>query len=57
MRKVVDDPGATAPSPFRFEGSVSYTEDHSFTLTASSRGADSATFFRALAGHRSHVCS
>lgn len=50
VRKVVDDPGATAPSPFRFEGSVSYTEDHSFTLTASSRGADSATFFRAATG-------
>jgi uncharacterized repeat protein (TIGR01451 family) len=50
VRKVVDDPDATAPTAFRFEGNVSYTEDRSFTLNASAREAGAATFYRAATG-------
>ncbi len=50
VRKVVDDPDATAPSPFTFEGNVSYTSDHTFTLNASGRDVGAATFYRAETG-------
>jgi len=50
VRKVVDDPAATTPNDFRFEGNVSYTSDRSFTLTASAGRDDAATFHRAATG-------
>jgi hypothetical protein len=46
VRKVVDDPDATAPTDFRYEGNVSYTADHSFTLRASHGTPASETFHR-----------
>ena len=50
VRKVVDDPDATATTGFRYTGNVSYTSDHSFTLSASHGHPASATFYRAETG-------
>ncbi|MDA0183424.1 DUF11 domain-containing protein [Solirubrobacter phytolaccae] len=47
VRKVVDDPDATASQDFGFTGNISYTEDHHFTLSASDGRPAEETFYRA----------
>ncbi|MBF6620306.1 MAG: hypothetical protein ITG02_08765 [Patulibacter sp.] len=50
VRKVIDGPEVTSPQPFRFIGNVSYTADHSFSLSAASGKPASATFYRGAIG-------
>jgi len=50
VRKVVDDPEVTSNQDFRFTGNISYTTDHSFTLSARDGQPASQTFFRAATG-------
>jgi uncharacterized repeat protein (TIGR01451 family) len=50
VRKVVDDPDVTSNQDFRFTGNISYTVDHSFTLSARNGTPDADTFFRAATG-------
>src|SRR5262249_24119724 len=43
--------GANAdPQPFTFKGNISYTADHTFTLSAGSNNPASMTFYRAATG-------
>jgi len=50
VRKVVDAPGGTAAQTFTFEGNISYTEDHTFSLTASPGSPASMEFIRGAGG-------
>jgi hypothetical protein len=50
VRKVVDDPAATSPTTFTYQGSISYTEDHTFDLSARSGAPGSTTFYRGATG-------
>jgi uncharacterized repeat protein (TIGR01451 family) len=50
VRKVVDDPSATAPQTFTFSGNISYTSDHRFSLTASNGSPAQETFYRGAVG-------
>ncbi|MBV9923033.1 MAG: hypothetical protein JOY78_19590, partial [Pseudonocardia sp.] len=50
VRKQVTGPIAASPQAFTFSGNVSFTSDHTFTLTAGSSKPDSTTFFRAAVG-------
>ncbi|HWK29231.1 MAG TPA: DUF11 domain-containing protein [Solirubrobacter sp.] len=47
IRKVVDDPAVTASQDFRFTGNLSYSADHSFTLSAANGRDASQSFIRA----------
>jgi hypothetical protein len=47
LRKVVDDPDPTTTQKFTFGGNISYTEDHSFALSAGDGHPSSASFVRA----------
>ena len=47
VRKVVDDPTATATQSFGFQGDISYTPDGTFAIAASAGKPGSATFYRA----------
>ena len=47
VRKVVDDPAATATQSFGFQGDVSYTPGGTFAIAASAGKPGSATFYRA----------
>ncbi len=47
IRKVVDDPAATATQSFGFQGDISYTSDQRFAIAASAGTPGSATFYRA----------
>ena len=47
VRKVVDDPAATATQSFPFQGDVSYTPSGTFAIAASAGKPGSATFYRA----------
>lgn len=49
VRKQVEDPGVD-PQPFTFQGNISYTADHTFTLTAATERPGSVTFYRAATG-------
>jgi uncharacterized repeat protein (TIGR01451 family) len=47
VRKVVDDPAATARQDFHFTGNISYSEDHRFTLSAANGQPGEEAFYRA----------
>jgi uncharacterized repeat protein (TIGR01451 family) len=47
VRKVVDDPAATAGTAFTFQGDISFTADEKFGLTAGYGKPASQTFYRA----------
>ena len=47
IRKVVDDPAATATQSFGFQGDISYTPSGTFAIAASAGKPGSATFYRA----------
>lgn len=50
VRKQVTGPIVAAPQAFTLTGNVSFTADHTFTLTAGSSKSDSTTFYRAATG-------
>ncbi len=50
VRKVVDAPGTTASQTFTFEGNISYTEDHTFSLSAADGHPASTSFVRGEVG-------
>jgi hypothetical protein len=47
VTKQLDAPPGSATQAFRFQGDISYTNDHAFTLTAGPGRPASATFYRA----------
>ncbi|MDA0171654.1 DUF11 domain-containing protein [Solirubrobacter taibaiensis] len=47
VRKVVDDPEATARQDFSFSGNITYNADGRFTLSAANGSPASTTFYRA----------
>jgi uncharacterized repeat protein (TIGR01451 family) len=46
VNKVVDDPNVTSAQPFTFSGNISYTTDHTFSLSAANGKPGSETFYR-----------
>jgi uncharacterized repeat protein (TIGR01451 family) len=50
VRKQVTGTITAAPQAFTFAGNISFTSDHTFTLSAGSSKADSTTFYRAATG-------
>jgi hypothetical protein len=50
VRKQVTDPTATAQQAFSYEGNISYTSDHTFTLNASYGKSAQTTFIRGATG-------
>ena len=50
VRKVVDDPAATATQTFTYDGNISYNADNTFTLDARSGQDGEASFYRAAGG-------
>ncbi|HET6506971.1 MAG TPA: DUF11 domain-containing protein [Baekduia sp.] len=47
VRKDLDVPAGSAPQTFTYRGNISYTSDHTFSLTAGPGQAGSETFYRA----------